>query len=117
LIPKALSINTLYVLITLLHLLLFALAFLANFLFLSYGYSMTISQTVEIPANSRTITVEVPREIPSGSVILTFTSAPVESAEKASDELSKERKFGCAKGKYRMADDFDAPLDDFKDYM
>jgi len=29
----------------------------------------------------------------------------------------KERVFGCSKGKYRMADDFDAPLDDFKDYM
>lgn len=26
-------------------------------------------------------------------------------------------KFGCAKGTFKMADDFDAPLDDFKDYM
>jgi DNA-damage-inducible protein J len=25
--------------------------------------------------------------------------------------------FGCLRGKYVMADDFDAPLDDFKDYM
>lgn len=26
--------------------------------------------------------------------------------------------FGCARGKFRIADDFDAPLDDhFKDYM
>lgn len=24
---------------------------------------------------------------------------------------------GCLKGKMRMAEDFDAPLDDFKDYM
>ena len=32
-------------------------------------------------------------------------------------EMPKERIFGCSKGKYRMADDFDAPLDDFKDYM
>jgi DNA-damage-inducible protein J len=24
---------------------------------------------------------------------------------------------GCMKGKIRMADDFDAPLDDFKEYM
>ena len=35
---------------------------------------MTITQTVEIPADRR-ITLEVPREIPAGSVILTFTPA------------------------------------------
>lgn len=29
----------------------------------------------------------------------------------------KPAKFGSAKGKIRMSDDFDAPLDDFKDYM
>lgn len=29
----------------------------------------------------------------------------------------KERKFGCAKGLMVMHDDFDAPLDDFKEYM
>ncbi len=25
--------------------------------------------------------------------------------------------FGCAKGKFRMADDFDAPIDHFEEYM
>ena len=29
----------------------------------------------------------------------------------------KERKFGCAKGLIIMHDDFEAPLDDFKEYM
>jgi hypothetical protein len=29
----------------------------------------------------------------------------------------KERKFGHAKGFFKMAKDFDAPLEDFKDYM
>lgn len=29
----------------------------------------------------------------------------------------KKRPIGMFKGKIRMADDFDAPLDDFKDYM
>ena len=72
---------------------------------------MTITQTVEIPANRR-LTIDVPREVPTGSVILSFTprEVPVE-------ESLQERVFGCSKGKYRMADDFDAPLDDFKDYM
>lgn len=31
--------------------------------------------------------------------------------------IPKERKFGYAKGFYKMSPDFDAPLEDFKDYM
>ena len=72
---------------------------------------MTITQTIDIPADRR-ITLEVPREIPTGPVVLTFTPA---NAVKT--EPQKIPVFGCAKGKYRMADDFDAPLEDFKDYM
>jgi hypothetical protein len=30
---------------------------------------------------------------------------------------SKNRKAGRAKGKYKLAPDFDAPLEDFKEYM
>jgi len=30
---------------------------------------------------------------------------------------AKERKFGCAKGLIVMHNDFDAPLEDFKEYM
>lgn len=30
---------------------------------------------------------------------------------------TEERIFGISKGKYRLAADFDAPLDDFKQYM
>ena len=37
---------------------------------------MTITQTVDIPANRR-ITLEVPPQIPMGSVILTFTPASI----------------------------------------
>jgi len=29
----------------------------------------------------------------------------------------KKRTFGSAKGKYQLTPDFDAPLDDFKEYM
>ena len=39
---------------------------------------MTITQTVEIPANNRSITIEVPREIPAGRTIIAFT--PVSEA-------------------------------------
>lgn len=36
--------------------------------------------------------------------------------KKKKDKI-KERKFGCAKGLIVMHDDFDAPLEDFKEYM
>ena len=67
---------------------------------------MTITQTIEVPANRR-ITLEVPREVPTGPVILTFTpKAPAQ-------EPKKDRERGCVKGDYWMADDFNAPLDDY----
>jgi hypothetical protein len=72
---------------------------------------MSITQTIEVPASHR-LFVDVPPEIPAGPVLLTFTPKEVPAKEQL-----KERVFGCAKGKYRMAEDFDAPLEDFKDYM
>ena len=72
---------------------------------------MTVTQTVEIP-ESRRLIIDVPREVPTGAAILSFTLQEIPA-----EERPQERVFGCSKGKYRMADDFDAPLDDFKDYM
>ena len=37
--------------------------------------------------------------------------------KKRSRTKIKERKFGCLKGLFKMHDDFDEPLDDFKEYM
>jgi len=36
---------------------------------------MTITQTVEIPADHRLV-IDVPREVPSGKVILSYTASP-----------------------------------------
>lgn len=37
---------------------------------------------------------------------------------KQQKEKEKKRpKFGCAKGRFKMSVDFDAPLDDLKEYM
>ena len=44
---------------------------------------MTITQTVEVPA-SRRITIEVPREIPPGATIITFTPATLEATAASS---------------------------------
>jgi len=64
---------------------------------------MSITQTVEVTDSYRQFTV--PREIPSGPVIVTFTPA--------NTEPKKVPVFGCAKGQFKIADDFDAPLEDF----
>jgi len=93
--------------------------------FSCYVFLMSITQTVFIPADRR-LTIEVPREVPSGQVILTFTPKPAvqePATERAiASEGSplvqkKERVPGCVKGQVWMAEDFNAPLDDFKDYM
>lgn len=36
---------------------------------------------------------------------------------KKTEKIKGERVFGRSKGRYTLAPDFDAPLDDFKDYM
>jgi len=69
---------------------------------------MSVTQTVEIPP-SRWLNIQVPHEVPTGPVVLTYTPAKTEP--------KKEREFGCLKGQIWMADDYDAPLEDFRDYM
>jgi hypothetical protein len=57
---------------------------------------MTITQTVDIPANHR-LTIEVPREIPAGPVTLTFTTAAnAETADTSWFEKGEECPI-CAK--------------------
>jgi hypothetical protein len=49
---------------------------------------MTITQTVDIPADRR-ITLEVPREVPVGRTVLAFT--PVPDRKVGSDQSANER--------------------------
>jgi len=46
-------------------------------------------------------------DIPWGSMI------PSEGDPK----MTRAEMFGCMRGQFKMADDFDAPLDDFREYM
>jgi len=39
--------------------------------------------------------------------------APTESTKK----MTRQAVFGCMRGQFNMTDDFDAPLDDFTEYM
>jgi hypothetical protein len=50
---------------------------------------MTMTQTVEVPASHR-LTIDVPREIPAGQVILTFTPAvDLRSDDRGSDQAGE----------------------------
>jgi hypothetical protein len=52
----------------------------------------------------------------SGTAILTIIDEiPILDEQKP--KTSRESVFGSMKGKVWMADDFDAPLEDFKEYM
>lgn len=53
-------------------------------------------------------------------VIITHETAPIAKIVPVSKETSEPRKGGFGSAKHKliyMADDFDAPLEDFKDYM
>jgi hypothetical protein len=60
---------------------------------------MSVTQTIEVPA-SRRVTLEIPREIPMGQVILTFTP-------KAAAQERKCERIGFLKGKGCVPADFD----------
>ena len=48
---------------------------------------MSVTQTVEVPASHR-LTIDVPREIPAGQVILTFT--PASAYQRSNDRESDQ---------------------------
>jgi hypothetical protein len=70
----------------------------------------TIVKEIVIPKN-RHIDIELPPEVPVGEAIVTMTI----TSKIAANRLGEL--YGQGRGEIRMADDFDAPLDDFKDYM
>ena len=49
--------------------------------------------------------------------IVTILDEPLSEPIERASTISRESMFGCMKGKMHMPDDFDAPLEDFKEYM
>jgi hypothetical protein len=65
--------------------------------------------------DSKQITFPIPEKyIGTELEIIIF---PLKDVSPVSAHLQKAPIFGCAKGKFKMTDDFDAPLDDFMEYM
>ncbi len=71
---------------------------------------ITIKKQISIPADHR-ITIQLPIEVPPGEAVVRMMI----EYENPKNTLGELR--GIAKGKIKMADDFDEPLEDFKEYM
>jgi hypothetical protein len=68
-----------------------------------------------VTPDSKQITFPIPEEYVGTELeIIIF---PIKDAAPASVYPPKIPIFGCAQGKFKMSDDFDAPLDDFMEYM
>jgi hypothetical protein len=71
-------------------------------------------RTILIP-DSEQITFPIPEKyIGTELEIIIF---PIKDVSPASVYPPRKPVFGCAKGKFKVADDFDVPLDDFMEYM
>jgi hypothetical protein len=75
-------------------------------------------RTVLTP-DSKQVTLPIPDEyIGTELEILVFqVKDNIPAKETASPHPRKVPVFGCAKDQFKMSDDFDAPLEDFKEYM
>lgn len=58
----------------------------------------------------------IEKTVINGEVIITKDGQPFVKLVPLA-KAQKQRKFGSAKGLIKMSDDFDQPLDDFKEYM
>ena len=76
-------------------------------------------RTVFTP-NSKQVIIPIPDKYMDTELeIIVFPLAETSQILDAPPQTRKRKTpvFGCAKGRFKMSDDFDAPLDDFKEYM
>ena len=71
----------------------------------------SICKTIGIsPSNALSIFI---KSVINNNGIPFVLTAPPNKVQK----MSRAAMFGCMRGQFRMAEDFDAPLEDFKEYM
>lgn len=76
----------------------------------------TITKDVFVPDTHRlTLALELPPDSPTGDVVVTLTVKAKSAAHKPQNRMAELE--GKYKGQIWMADDFDAPLEDFAEYM
>jgi len=78
-----------------------------------------------ITPNAYHHSILIPRKLVGQRVEVVISAVPQNTEQKNStaptwdpgNKLSREEMFGYMRGQYKMTDDFDEPLDDFKEYM
>lgn len=66
-------------------------------------------------SSSHTLTLELPPDSPTGDVVVTLAIQARDAAHRRQNRMAElEGKYA---GRIWMADDFDAPLEDFAEYM
>jgi hypothetical protein len=68
------------------------------------------------PSADGDLRLPLPAEVRKGKFKVVAVFTPVDDSEPDSVKAVASG-FGCLKGKIHMSADFDAPLDDFKEYM
>ena len=63
-------------------------------------------------SSSNALSIFIRSVINNNGIPFSLAAPPVTSVK-----MSREAMFGCMRGLFKMADDFDAPLEDFKEYM
>jgi hypothetical protein len=82
----------------------------------SEDYMNSITTEVLIKNDHKlNISIDLPEDYPIGTAIVTITIKPKTDHDQHTNRLAEIR--GLGNGKVWMAEDFDAPLDDFAEYM
>lgn len=75
----------------------------------------TITAIVE-PQPDGTVHLPIPATLQHGKLKVTAVVEPTEPVDQITENRSRGG-YGCWRGMIWMADDFDAPLEDFREYM
>lgn len=76
-------------------------------------------ETLDLHRSIDQLPPELQHKVADYVAYLRFQQTHQNPASLTAEEIRRRREagFGALKGKIRMADDFDEPLDDFKEYM
>jgi hypothetical protein len=90
-----------------------------SFLTFRVGQKVKSTPEPEEAVRPQTKELDINELIMSGMGVKEMMAAIHASRDESPEAVAARRKsgWGCMKGKVWMADDFDAPLDDFKEYM
>jgi len=73
-------------------------------------------QTIDVDQAKQRFPELIEQTINGGEVVITQEGKPVVRLVAMIKPPRKQRRFGSARGLIKMTDDFDAPLEDFKEY-